>query len=407
MLKVTHKKRSSDGLVTDYQLRQAIIIPKAYLGMPVSFLWYSNRSTTNISYSPYVQFFSDEGASVFISSTGLITPIFNAATLNEYTLVKCENIPVPSNAKSMIVCVRTQYDGSVLDTDFLAYHTCPVVTFGATCNSIVINSSIDDIALAKRVYPSSYGKKIATYGDSLTAANGFQPVIANEISATVYVRGCGSSAVSFSIGLMAVKPDGSYISRRNVFASDALFDADILAQGFTNLVTSPSWVTYSASPSSYTLPNNSFFKIETKGSSIERVATIPLDSDYVLVMYSNDLGVTSVGVVDNYNDGTYAGEFRLMLQNIENRVPNAKVIIMVPPKRTVEISGTTRSAAGVISDNIREMTRSIANVYGYEMIDHSKSINLLSLNLLSDGVHPTTAGYNVMGRYILKTLANN
>lgn len=255
------------------------------------------------------------------------------------------------------------------------------------------------------------GKKWASLGDSLTAASGglWQEEVDFQLGTVRYVRGVGSSSVSTSFNQVAVKPDGEYIDRRTNYASDAEFETALANAGYTNLVTDPTWNAYALDPGSYSLPAGSYFLIVSQGSSQDRVDTIPLDTQVVSVMFgTNDASAgmgTNVGSVDDLGGVSFLGNYRLMLDRIHTRVPSAKIILCIPPKRELEFSVYTRITYGVEFDYLREAIRELGRIYGYEVIDFSNVINFRNLgDRLQDGTHPTPDGYRMMGRYFAQRL---
>lgn len=243
-----------------------------------------------------------------------------------------------------------------------------------------------------------YLKKWCSFGDSITALTDWQNFVKLILNTKNYVRGVGSSAMTTSFPNVAVRPDGTYINRRSLYATDIDFQNALAAQGFTNQVTNPTWHEYALSPSSYTLPIGSYFLITSQASSQDRVDTIPKDSQVVSIMFmTNDMAAT-VGTIDDYANGTFYGEYRILLDRIKTRVPDAKIILCIAPKGVPEYNSSThlRTSEGILKDNLREAIYQLGKIYGYNVIDFSKGINFNNLDKLSDDYHPNINGQKIM-----------
>ena len=252
-----------------------------------------------------------------------------------------------------------------------------------------------------------YGKKWCPIGDSVTAADAWVRNINSELGMTVYPRGCGSSALTFSIGKMAVKPNGYTITRRNIHSSDEAFIEAVNQAGYTEQITNPTWLEYSSNPSHYpevTSNQRAYFLIDTKANNQDRINTIPLDTDIVSIMFYNDFGEYTdeeIGTIDNFEidpeinkgRGTIIANLRQWIYKVNQRLPNAKVILMVPYYTTNQMSDNIRTANGIGSEKLRNAYRDVAKTYGYPIIDMTKAINYYNNNkLLSDGTHPNNKG---------------
>lgn len=282
----------------------------------------------------------------------------------------------------------------------------------ATTESYFVKNRYKDLKLLSQRSLINYwfGKKWTSLGDSITALSGWQRSVSFLLGTTEYVRGVGSSAMTSNFTGVAVEPDGTYIDRRPLYASDQDFLDALALKGFTNEVTSPTWNDYAANPGGYTLPAESYFLIGSQGSSQDRVNTIPLDSEIVSIMFmTNDMfGSATVGNIDDYDNGTFIGEYRRCLDLIDARVPNAKVVLCIAPKASSEYdSGNNiRTATGFLGDNLRQAIRDISDAYGYPLVDFSKGINFKNLDKLSDGIHPNTNGQNIMSEIFALTVNN-
>jgi len=251
-------------------------------------------------------------------------------------------------------------------------------------------------------------RKWCSIGDSLTAAGIWQNEVDFLFRTVGYVRGVGSSAVSTNFTGVAIKPSGECINRRPLYGSDALFNTALANAGYTNLVTTPTWQVYAANPAGYTLPAGSYFLIDSQGSSLDRAATIPIDSKFVAVMFGTNDAVggmsSNLGTVDEVGGTSFLGNYKLMLDRIHTRVPSAKIILCIPPKMTSENSSFTRTSQGIQFDILRQGIRDLGSTYGYEVIDFTKVLNLKNPNRIADGIHPNNTGYQYMGKYFAQKL---
>jgi hypothetical protein len=260
-------------------------------------------------------------------------------------------------------------------------------------------------------------RKWTSFGDSITAAGSYQSYIVREIACLSTVRGVGSSSVTADFTGVAIQPNGEYIDRLSNYSSDLDFTNALSAAGFTNEVTTPTWLNYSVNPSGFTLPANSYFKISAQASGQERINTLPIDSEAVTVMFgtNDEKNDAYIGNINDYGDGAggltknFIGSYRLMLKRIKTRCPNAKIIIIIPPKKTSEYNFTNnlRTAEGISFDNFRDAIRLICSTYGHEVIDTTKELNFTNIQtLLTDGTHPTQSGYKAMGELISRKFSD-
>ena len=281
-----------------------------------------------------------------------------------------------------------------------------------------INRITDLHNLSKhQVLHQLFGKKWVSYGDSITEAGYYQSIVVEILGCNSEVRGCGSSSVTANFFGMAVKPDGKYIDRRQNYTSDTDFTTALVSAGYTNLVTSPTWIDYSNNPTGYTLPANSYFIINTQASHQERINTIPTDADVITVLYgtNDEKNNAFIGSINDYGDGAgglaknFIGSYRLMLKKIKLRAPKAKIILIIPLKKESEYDyiNNIRTSEGEIFDNFRSAILSIGSNYGYEVIDASKALNFDNIrDQLADGIHPNQIGYRTLGEMISFKLSN-
>ena len=142
---------------------------------------------------------------------------------------------------------------------------------------------------------------------------------------------------------------------------------------------------------------------ENAMSSDERINLIPLETEVITIMGgSNDWGAYSIklgessdcaigDLTENDKTLTFWGAYKLMLNKIYNRVPNAYVIILEQPFR----ANMTPTKEGKVLDDFRKATRDIAYEYGYPVVKTYTNafINQMNYtNFLRDVVHPNDYG---------------
>lgn len=244
-------------------------------------------------------------------------------------------------------------------------------------------------------------KKFVSFGDSKVAAGRWQKVVANMLNCNSVVRGIGSSGLEIKMINCAVSPDGTFIDRRAIYDSDESFEQALSSKGYTNKVTSPTWIEYSNSPSSYTLEDGSYFLINSNPTSDERINTIPIDADIVSVGFgTNDTNFSEIGNIEDFGGETYIGKYRLMLSKINKRATNADIILVVPECWVSEYENNSLTENGIKANQIRKAIKEIAETYHFNLIDFSKVINYVNMSILiADGIHPNTNGYNKEGSY--------
>jgi len=149
------------------------------------------------------------------------------------------------------------------------------------------------------LFPKWEGKKMCTYGDSITHVNMYQPYVISRLGIdTHYLRGVGGTRIVNNDNMTYwAYADGSF----------------------------------AAAPNSQNPPANST-EIDAAMCMQERVNTLPLDSDLILICASaNDDGtIGTLADAAAENTTIYAG-WHLMIQRITARIPDAKIVIISMP----------------------------------------------------------------------------
>ena len=264
----------------------------------------------------------------------------------------------------------------------------------------------EKIKIAEKSIKPWDGKKWCDYGDSIAYNTAWCNYANKTLGAgTIYNRGIGSSAVSHNgLSPAYVKMDGELIGR---YQGD--WDAyHALVDGLTEGV--------------------DYYEISTTMMcSQERVNTIPTDSDVISILAGmNDFETITpetLGDVDSMWDGitanekTFCGAYRLMLQRIHERVPNANIILCIPTKYSAEYTDGTRTASHIINDEMRDKIREIGKRYGCQVVDFATlfspirattyDANTNPYGYLRDGTHPNEQGNNAMGLMFAKEANQN
>jgi lysophospholipase L1-like esterase len=219
-------------------------------------------------------------------------------------------------------------------------------------NKVFINGRSLDSALTN-VKTTFESKKWTSYGDSITELNSWQPYVVNNLGMVHTNRGVGSTRVSGE----------SFVTEGGVTKYSMCSDT--------------------------------------------RIATIPIDTEIITVMGgSNDWSVgAAIGTMSSPMDNTtFYGAYRLMLDKIYVRVPNARVVILIPPYRDSE---STTPINGYYLEDYRKAIREIAYYYGYQTIDLKAACGINQANkstFLMDVVHPNDAGGKRIAEVVIGAL---
>jgi lysophospholipase L1-like esterase len=364
VLAIDVTKRSSDGFSTDNQPTQGILIPIHLRGRVAtcSFGFWMKRVNSVPLIAAVATAYSDELFVTAITNASHTATITNEVVGN-WVFVKINNIPLPTNAKSIRLSARVSWDPAVLtpvDTIYKAYLTGFVVDF--TGNPLLGYTRNTDEKIATAVgniggaLARLKGKKWCSFGDSITAANAYQTAVINRYGLVHYLRGIGGSGVSEGSQIAWVDANGLYITRPPA-----------------------------------TQPAGSF-QILSQAYQQDRVNTIPTDTNIITIMFgANDYSL-ALGVIDDTSAvNTFYGKYQQMLDLIYARIPNAEIVLLTPTFLGYETTGNI--------DLKREAIFKIGKKYAYRVIDVGGECGINKNNstvYLADGVHPNTVGYNRM-----------
>lgn len=231
-------------------------------------------------------------------------------------------------------------------------------TWGVEAAKINANFTLQNINLS-----TWYGKKLCSYGDSITYGNIWQPKLMELLGITThYLRGVGGcKIVNSDADTYFVNADGSYYGET--------------AGGGSTEITSAM-------------------------ATQARVNTIPEDTELLIIMGGSNDDADAGTLADAAASDTtlYAG-FHQMLTYIYARVPSARVVLLGFPFHAT--SDLVTSFDGY--DTKRVIIENIAKAYGYPFINLRKECGWNTNNYttyLADTVHPNSVGGQRMAEVI-------
>lgn len=361
VLAIDVKKRSSDGYISDNQPRQNIVIPTNLRGRTAtwSFGFWMKRESSIPLIQGVANYFTEETFSGGTLGTSTYTATITGETVGSWVFVKFNNITLPPTAKSLSIKARISWDSSVLipiDTIYKVYLTGFNVDFNSTYISGYTKNFEEKMLFisgdSSGTLSRLKGKKWCSFGDSITAANGYQTAVTNRYGLIHYLRGIGGSGVSEGTQIAWVDASGLYITR----------------------------------PPD-TQPTGSF-QIYSQAYQQDRINTIPTDTDIISIMFgTNDISLTLGTINDTSSMNTFYGKYQQMLDLIYIRIPNAEVILTTPIFRVDEPATDFYLK--------REAIFKIGKKYAYRVIDVGGLCGINKNNstvYLSDGIHPNSVG---------------
>lgn len=143
--------------------------------------------------------------------------------------------------------------------------------------------------------------------------------------------------------------------------------------------------------------------------SDERVNQIPEDTELLFLMAETNDHAQNIelGNINSPHDNTtFYGAYQLWLDKIYAKVPNAEVIIIGSPYKSVEDNLNTK---GFTLNDYRKASKEIAFKYGYRYIDLRGRMKVNYLNyetFIPDGTHPHMYGAKNMADIIVEDIKN-
>lgn len=214
-------------------------------------------------------------------------------------------------------------------------------------------------------------KKWCSYGDSITASNGWQPTVTGALGfGEHYLRGIGGTTFHEKGSVAWIDEEGNYLARPD---------------------------------NGGTQPEGSI-EIQSSMCNNERITkTIPTDVDLVVVMGgTNDFGNTELGDLSYpYDDNTFKGSVALTVERIQAHVPDAIIVLVSPVSGRVgeDDEGNTIPAIGgngLTTEDYAKAIEEVAHYLSIPFIDVYGKCGINHLNrdkYLSDIVHPNNDGY--------------
>lgn len=229
----------------------------------------------------------------------------------------------------------------------------------------IYKSMFKSVAERKGNLVRSYkGKKWVSYGDSITASNGWQPAVATELGLIHILRGIGGTTVAEKGSIAWIDVDGNYIAR----------------------------------PPATQPPGTK--EILSSMCNSERInAMIPLDTKVLTIMGgTNDYGTSTPlgkGLPTNerptLDESTFIGALCSMIEKIQTRVPLCRIILMTPIPRYHKGRYESKNRAGHLPSDYAEAVKDVAAFYALPCIDLNSKVGWNKVNgdhYLKDGLHP-------------------
>lgn len=200
------------------------------------------------------------------------------------------------------------------------------------------------------------GKKLTTFGDSITEGNKWQPYLMS-------VFGFASHA-NLGVGGTKVSDDGG----NNGFCTDT------------------------------------------------RVNTIPIDSDVIIIMGgTNDWNDRELGdLTYPYDTSKFKGGLATTIQKVKTRCPNALVVVMSllsgrGTETGVNMTAPVANGLGLVSEDYAKATEEVCHFMSTEFIDVFGKTGINQFNratYIQDVVHPNTEGGKAIARVVVNGLKN-
>lgn len=246
----------------------------------------------------------------------------------------------------------------------------------------IYKSILKKVAERKGNLVRSYkGEKWVSYGDSITASNGWQPAVATELGLIHILRGIGGTTIAEKGSIAWIDADGNYIAR----------------------------------PPAVQPPGTK--EILSSMCNSQRIdAMIPLDTKVLTIMGgTNDYGTsTPLGrdLPTNENptldESTFIGALCSMIEKIQTRVPNCRIILMTPIPRYHKGKYESKNRAGLLTSDYAKAIKNVAAFYALPCIDLHSKVGWNKVNgdhYLKDGIHPNkTMGYPRMSEIVIGEL---
>lgn len=128
--------------------------------------------------------------------------------------------------------------------------------------------------------------------------------------------------------------------------------------------------------------------------------TFPTDEQIESEMYNND---STIKPLSNVDRTTWMGAIRWSIETLRGMYPNAKIILVTPLQRRVDMDGTTLKDMYSIIRQKREIIIKMAKRMGVYVIDTSEcDITNFDGTDFADNLHPSAKGAEKLAKFIFK-----
>ena len=245
----------------------------------------------------------------------------------------------------------------------------------------IYHSMLINLAEIKGKLGNNKAKKWISYGDSITAANGWQPAVAAKLGLIHIKRGIGGTTIAERGSIAWIDAEGRYRARPPA--------------------TQPAGTT----------------QILSSMCNSQRInAMIPLDTQVLTIMGgTNDYGVSiplgtrlPTNESPTLDESTFIGGLCSMIEKIQTRVPNCRIILMTPIPRYHNGRYESKNKAGLLTSDYAKVVKDVAAFYALPCIDLNSKVGWNKINgasYLKDGIHPnTTIGYPRISEVVIGEL---
>ena len=212
------------------------------------------------------------------------------------------------------------------------------------------------------------GKILCTYGDSITASGMWQKYVIDKFEfGKHYNRGWSDSNVTMSNQTLYINADG----------------------------------TYNSNPASTPVQPEGTTEVNCSFCHDDRIAYVPTDCDVILIMGGTNDCMRAKPIGDcsyPYDESTFKGALCSTFKKIQDKCPNALIVLMTPINRA-KAKGSdepfVHSVSGLMTKDYAQAVREVAEYIGCPLIDvfTQSGMTLHNTNQTSaDGIHPNELG---------------
>lgn len=244
--------------------------------------------------------------------------------------------------------------------------------FPCNPNSIDMDSTMNHDEILRMAFS---GKKMTSFGDSIVELASWQKYVWKYFNmADHYNRGIGGSKVT--------------------------------SVGYKNKLVDEYGYYHASNPSEGTI------SIKDYMCGDERVSTIPLDTD-ILIIYASANDISSsveLGSIDDGDETHFYYAYALMIRKIIKRIPNAKIFVCTPHNfynKYEDADYPYKNNQNLTILDYCKVIKDIAAIYGIPVIDVNGLSGISTLTItkdLGDQVHPNNIGGQKIANVIINTL---